>query len=152
MYLSHRKTHIICYFVLQGFNWLYPAHQRGAHDNRSRRWVRQLQLQQSYCLIVRTDEFTLTVPSLSPSWTTPALCLCGVSTRRSLSAQWRRLTVAMATQGWSSLTGSLRWRRFRTPIPSPQVPLAVRVLLNQLFNSTHTHTNETFSQQMYRYD
>lgn len=72
-----------------------------------------------------------------------APCVFGVSTRRSLSARWSRLTVAMATRGWSSLIGWPQSQPFRTPIPSPQVLWAVRVTS---FLLTQTQNHQLFSQ------
>lgn len=143
--------HRLHLFDPQRFDWLYPAHKWRAHDNRSGWWVRAAFFPfnnafSRISLCKRTHSCFPFKPSLSFLHTHSARCLFGVSTRRSLSARWSGLTVAMATRGWSSLIGWPQSRPFRTLIPSPQVPLAVRVLFTSfLFTQTRERTNSTLS-------
>lgn len=133
-----RLTALILLSSVKWFYWLYPAHKWGAHDNRSRERVRH---HSCFCVfsqgavVLQTDSCFSFMSSLPIFPTTAAPCVFGASTKRNLSARWNRLTVAMVTQGWSSLTGSRQWRHFTTRIRLPQVPPAVR---NQLFNNTYT--------------
>lgn len=147
----HNVLHRLHLFVPQWFNWLCPAHKWRSHDNgsgwRVRAAIFPFIVAPRCCflldLFVLPDSFMFPFHTLFIFHAHSAPCVFGVSTRRSLSARWSRLTVAMATRGWSSLIGWPQSQPFRTPTPSPQVLWAVRITS---FLLTQTQNHQLFSQ------